>query len=69
MNHQNQFFKLLMGCPYNQPTKSCSIEKYRKMSLLELVDTLNHTTCDQINVLVIEHAECSRCRTGQKIAS
>jgi hypothetical protein len=39
------------------------------MSLLELVDTLNHTTCDQINVLVIEHAECSRCRTGQKIAS
>jgi hypothetical protein len=69
MNNQNQFYKLLMGCPFGNPTKECVIERYRKMSILDLMDNYRVMERNEINVLFGEHTECIKYRTDQKIAS
>ncbi len=69
MNNQKQFYELLIGCPCSKPTKTCVIEIYRNMSLLELIYTSNLKTCGQTDVLFLKHIECLKCRMGQKAAS
>jgi hypothetical protein len=69
MNNQNQFYKLLMGCPFGHSLCGCIIERYRKMSITELIDDPKLIDPDYINFLLNEHAGCLKIRNGQKVAS
>jgi hypothetical protein len=69
MKNLNHFYALLMGCPFNQPFHECAIEKYRKMSLLDLIDSLRLLGSQDLSALYDEHAICAKSRLDQKVAS
>lgn len=69
MENQNQFYLLLLGCPFNHPLDDCVFSKYRTMPLTMLIEELKKLSIAEMQAMVESHTACYKRRIIHKFAS
>lgn len=69
MENKTKFYGAILQCPFNDPLDDCALNRYRKMSITELINTTYQMDLNELDSLMASHNICISKRNSNKIAS
>ncbi|NQU54794.1 MAG: hypothetical protein HQ522_19915 [Bacteroidetes bacterium] len=62
MDRKEYLSKLIVSCPMENLCSSCSIDKFRKASLVDLIKLLNNMLDEEVLLVTQQHVKCLKSR-------
>lgn len=69
MEYKTKFFGAILQCPFNDALDDCVFNRYRKMSITELINATHQMDLKELDSLMANHNECVSKRKSNKLAS
>lgn len=69
MEKKTKFYEAILKCPFNDPLDDCVFNRYRKMSIVDLINISYHMESAELDNLMAFHDECVSKRKSNKLAS
>ena len=62
MKNNTRLNELILECPFNDPINECIFDSYRKMSLIELIESSQNLNSDKLSDLLTQPNDCFKKR-------
>lgn len=69
MENKSKFYGAILKCPFNDPLDDCVFNRYREMSITELINTTHQIDPTELDSIMAYHNECVSKRKSNKLAS
>lgn len=63
-----RLYELILDCSLKNHYHDCVLNRFKKMSILELIKVTNEMTSDEISGVIKQHADCLKKIDEKKLA-
>lgn len=68
IENKSRLYELILDCSLKDHLHDCIFNRFKEMSILELIECTSEMKSDEISALLKEHAECLKKRKEKKLA-
>ena len=69
MKDKTKFLETILKCPFNDPMDDCAFNRFRKMSITDLIKTIQQMDPTEYDRIMACHNKCLDKRNSNKLAS